>query len=98
MITSIEQHVEFIGDCIDYMRKTGQRQIEPTVEAEDAWVSHVNDVAAGTLFNSCNSWYLGANVPGKKRIFMPYVGFPPYVQKCNEVVASGYAGFSLSAA
>ena len=98
MITSIEQHVEFIGDCIDYMRKTGQRQIEPTVEAEDAWVSHVNDVAAGTLFNFCNSWYLGANVPGKKRIFMPYVGFPPYVQKCNEVVANGYAGFSLSAA
>ncbi len=98
MITSIEQHVEFIGDCIDHLRNVGLRQIEPTVEAEDAWVTHVNEVAASTLFNSCNSWYLGANVPGKTRIFMPYIGFPPYVQKCNEVVATGYAGFTLSAA
>ncbi len=98
MITSIEQHVEFIGDCIDHMRTAGLREIEPTVEAEEAWVSHVNDVAASTLFNSCNSWYLGANVPGKKRIFMPYIGFPPYVEKCNEVVANGYEGFTLSAA
>jgi cation diffusion facilitator CzcD-associated flavoprotein CzcO len=98
MITSIEQHVEFIGDCIDHMRKGCLREIEPTVEAEDAWVAHVNEVAASTLFNSCNSWYLGANVPGKTRIFMPYVGFPPYEQKCIEVVAKGYEGFTMRAA
>jgi len=98
MITSIEQHVEFIGDAIDHLRRQGMHAIEPTVEAEDAWVNHVNDVAGGTLFNSCNSWYLGANVPGKKRIFMPYVGFPPYAEKCREVVARGYDGFRFSAA
>ncbi|MSR13788.1 MAG: NAD(P)/FAD-dependent oxidoreductase [Gammaproteobacteria bacterium] len=98
MITSIEQHVEFISDCITYLRDRGLTAIEATVEAEDQWVTHVNEVAAGTLFNSCSSWYLGANVPGKPHIFMPYVGFPPYVQKCDEVVASGYAGFELRAA
>ena len=98
MITSIEQHVEFIGDCIDHLRKAGLRTIEATPEAEDAWVDHVNAVAAGTLFNSCNSWYLGANVPGKQRIFMPYIGFPPYVEKCNQVVANDYEGFLLGAA
>jgi cyclohexanone monooxygenase len=56
----------------------------------------VNSVAGETLFLGCNSWYLGANVPGKPRVFMPYVGVPPYVEKCNEVVAKGYEGFNLS--
>jgi cyclohexanone monooxygenase len=56
----------------------------------------VNEIAAGTLFPTANSWYLGANVPGKPRVFMPYIGFPPYVDKCNEVAASGYSGFALS--
>lgn len=97
MITSIEQHVEFITECLDYLRKNQLAHIEATVEAEDRWVEHVNEVAGSTLFNSCSSWYLGANVPGKPRIFMPYVGFPPYVAKCNEVVAKGYEGFALSA-
>ena len=97
MITSIEQHVEFITECMDYLRKNHLAQIEAKVEAEDRWVDHVNEVAGGTLFNSCSSWYLGANVPGKPRIFMPYVGFPPYVAKCNEVVAKGYEGFALTA-
>ena len=96
MITSIEQHVEFITECMDYLRKNRLAQIEAKVEAEDRWVEHVNEVAGGTLFNSCSSWYLGANVPGKPRIFMPYVGFPPYVAKCNEVVAKGYEGFALT--
>ncbi|MGH8598008.1 MAG: flavin-containing monooxygenase, partial [Gammaproteobacteria bacterium] len=98
MVTSIEQHVEFIGDCLDYMRRRNLREIEAKIDAEDNWVTHVNEVAAATLFNSCSSWYLGANVPGKPRIFMPYVGFPPYVEKCNAVVADGYAGFELRAA
>jgi cyclohexanone monooxygenase len=98
MITSIEQHVEFIGDTVDHLRARQLRLIESTEDAEEAWVSHVNDVAAGTLLNSCNSWYLGANIPGKRRVFMPYVGFPPYVEKCNQVVANDYEGFRLGAA
>ncbi len=98
MITSIEQHVEFIGDTVDHLRAKQLRLIEATEDAEEAWVSHVNDVAAGTLLNSCNSWYLGANIPGKRRVFMPYVGFPPYVEKCNQVVANDYEGFRLGAA
>jgi hypothetical protein len=61
-----------------------------------ASVDHVNDVAAATLFPSCNSWYLGANVPGKPRVFMPYLGFPAYVEKCDEVAARGYEGFTLT--
>jgi len=64
--------------------------------AEDAWVAHVNDVANLTLYPTCNSWYLGANVPGKPRVFMPYLGFPPYVQKCNEVASRGYEGFAVA--
>ena len=98
MVPSIEQHVEWIADCIQYLREHELARIEATVEAEDAWVEHVNEVAGGSLYPSCNSWYLGANVPGKPRVFMPYLGFPPYVQKCNEVAEKGYEGFALSAA
>ncbi len=64
-------------------------------EAEDAWVAHVNEVANLSLYPTCNSWYLGANVPGKPRVFMPYLGVPPYVAKCNEVAAKGYEGFAV---
>jgi cation diffusion facilitator CzcD-associated flavoprotein CzcO len=96
MLPTIEQHVEWIADCLHYLRARGLCRIEATRQAETAWVARVNEIAAGTLFPSCNSWYLGANVPGKPRVFMPYVGFPPYVQKCNEVAAGGYSGFSLS--
>ena len=95
MLPSIEQHVNWIADCITYIAEHGHKSIEVTTEAEDAWVDHVNEVADGTLFPSCNSWYLGSNVPGKPRVFMPYLGFPPYVQKCNEIAASGYKGFEL---
>ena len=93
MIVSIEQHVEWITDCIGYMRAHGRRVIEATEQAEDDWVAHVNAVADRTLFPGCNSWYLGANVPGKPRVFMPLIGFPDYVAKCNEVAARGYEGF-----
>ena len=58
-------------------------------------MAHVNEVAGMTLYTRCNSWYLGANVPGKPRVFMPYIGFPPYVEKCNAVAANGYEGFVL---
>jgi len=97
MLPSIEQHVEWIADCVAYLQSNDYASIEPSSEAEDAWVDHVNAVADTTLYPTCNSWYLGANVPGKPRVFMPYVGFPPYVEKCNEVVAKGYDGFKLSA-
>jgi cyclohexanone monooxygenase len=96
MLPTIEQHVEWIAECIGYLRAHGLARIEATPEAEAAWVARVNEIAAGTLFPTCNSWYLGANIPGKPRVFMPHVGFPPYVEKCNAVAASGYEGFALS--
>ena len=99
MLVAIEQHVNWIGDCIDYLRDRDLRSIEPTEEAELDWVAHVNQVAEGTMFTrpSCNSWYLGSNVPGKTRIFMPYVGgYAKYRERCERVVANGYEGFELS--
>jgi cyclohexanone monooxygenase len=95
MLPSIEQHVNWIAHCIAHLRERGGPWIEPSRDAEEAWVAHVNEVAWGTLYPSCNSWYLGANVPGKPRVFMPYVGFPPYVERCEEVAAKGYEGFDL---
>jgi cyclohexanone monooxygenase len=98
MIVSIEQHVDWINDCLRHMRADGTATIEPVVEAEEQWVQHVNEVAVGSMFTAptCNSWYLGANVPGKPRIFMPYVGgLGRYRRKCEEVAANGYAGFQL---
>ena len=62
-------------------------------DAETAWVTYVNDLADQTIYPTCNAWYLGANVPGKPRVFMPHVGFPPYVEKCEDVVARGFEGF-----
>jgi cyclohexanone monooxygenase len=98
MLPSIEQHVDWIADCLVYLRNHGLNQIEPTLEAEDAWIEHVNSVAGSNLRSSCSSWYVGANVPGKPRVFMPYIGgFPAYLEKCAEVVAEGYRGFLLSA-
>mgnify|MGYP001614473301 CR=1 FL=1 len=96
MVTSIEQHVEYVGGIIDHLRRHQLATIEAEPAAEDAWVRHVNDIASQTLLQSCNSWYLGANVPGKPRVFMPYIGFPAYVEKCNEVAAKGYEGFRLA--
>jgi len=97
MLPSIEQHVDWIADCLVFLRERGLAQIEPTPEAEDEWVAHVNEVAGTNLRSTCSSWYVGANVAGKPRVFMPYIGgFPAYVQKCCEVVAAGYRGFALS--
>ncbi len=98
MLPSIEQHVEWISACIGWMRERGMARIEAEENAENAWVEHVNQVAGATLFPTCNSWYLGANVPGKPRVFMPYIGVPPYVEKCNEVAARGYEGFAMASA
>ena len=97
MLPSIEQHVDWIADCLVFLRDRGLAQIEPTPEAENEWVAHVNEVAGTNLRSTCSSWYVGANVAGKPRVFMPYIGgFPAYVQKCCEVVAAGYRGFALS--
>ena len=95
MIVSIEQHVDWIADCVAYLGQHGYHRIEATEEAQTAWVDYVNLVADFTLFPTCNSWYLGANVPGKTRVFMPFLGFPPYAEKCTEVAANAYDGFEL---
>ena len=98
MLCSIEQHVNWIADCIANLRRDGVGTIEATSAAEDAWVEHVNAVADTTLYPTCNSWYLGKNIPGKPQVFMPLVGFPPYVEKCDAVAANGYEGFALAKA
>lgn len=96
MLPTIEQHVDWIADCLDYLEDQKISEIEASEEAEAAWVDHVNETAGGLLYPQCNSWYLGANIPGKPRVFMPYPGFPPYVEKCDEVARNGYEGFNLT--
>lgn len=94
MLVSIEQHVEWISDCITHMEAEHLGSVDADIDAEDAWVEHVNQVASFTLYPEGNSWYMGANVPGKPRVFMPYLGgVGPYRQLCDEVVADGYRGF-----
>ncbi len=96
VMVSIEHHVEWVAECIENLNHKGLATIEATPQAEAAWVAHVNAAAKLTLFLTCNSWYLGANIPGKPRVFMPLFGFPPYVRKCTEVVRNGYEGFALA--
>ncbi|AJA64622.1 MULTISPECIES: flavin-containing monooxygenase [Bradyrhizobium] len=99
MIVSIEQHVDWIADCLVHMRRQGVATMEASGEAEDKWVAHVNEVAYGTLYPQANSWYMGANIPGKPRIFMPYIGgVGVYRRICDEVAAKGYEGFLLGRA
>ncbi len=95
MVPSIEQHVNFIADCISHMRDQELTSIEAEATAEDAWVEHVGAIAASTLYPTCNSWYLGANIPGKPRVFLAHLGFPTYVERCREAVAKGYEGFKF---
>jgi cyclohexanone monooxygenase len=98
MIQAIEQHVDWMVDCVAHMRDVGARTIEPLLTHEDAWVEHVNEVAQVSLRSTCSSWYVGANIPGQPRVFMPYIGgFPVYVQKCNEVMTQGFEGFQMDA-
>lgn len=97
MILAIEQHVDFIAGCLDTMRSAGNNRIEAEETAEAQWIRHNNDVANATLYPKANSWYMGANIPGKPRIFMPYVGgVHNYCRRCNDVVANGYEGFVMS--
>lgn len=96
MLTSIEQHVEWITEHISYLRERGYDTSEATVDSETLWVDHVRDLAEQTLFPTANSWYLGANVPGKPRVFMPYVGgVGAYRAHCDGVAAREYEGFAL---
>jgi len=97
MPTAIEQHVDWIADCIAYMREHGLGRIEATASASDEWVEHVNAAANATLLPmASSSWYLGANVPGKPRVFMPYAGgMAKYAAICQQVAADGYPGFQL---
>ena len=97
MILSIEQHVNFISGCLEYMRSAAYSRIEADQDAEDRWVKYNDEVAHSTLYPRANSWYMGANIPGKPRIFMPYVGgVHTYNTLCNEIVAKGYEGFTFS--
>ena len=97
MIVGIEQHVEFIADLLSYMQEKEKLKVEANTHAEEHWVELVNSIADETLFpTGCNSWYTGANIPGKPRIFMPYLGYPSYVEKCNEIAANDYKGFDFS--
>jgi cyclohexanone monooxygenase len=99
MIVSIEQHVDWIADCIGYLRDRGLDTMEANKKAENDWVAHVNEVAHGTLYPQANSWYMGANIPGKPQIFMPYIGgVGVYRQICNDVAAKGYEGFTMTGA
>ena len=95
MITAGEHHVEWIAETIKYMREHNLTRIQAKHDAQERWVQHVNDVADHTLFPRGNSWYIGANIPGKPRVFMPYVGLN-YRQKVAESVEEGYKGFALS--
>ncbi len=96
MPVSIEQHVEFVAKIIGDLRERGADTIEPTREAEDAWVAHNQELAEATLFTQADTWYMGANIPGKPRVFMPNLDFVgPYRAKCDEVAANGYEGFTF---
>ena len=98
MPVSIEQHIDWIADLLQHMREHDIKSVEAEADAEKAWVVHVNEVAEPTMFMQANSWYLGANIPGKPRVFMPYVGgVGTYRKKCNEVADNGYEGFILGA-
>jgi len=93
MIKSIEQHVEIVSDCIVDLRDKGHTVIEADADAEEAWRAHVDEIAEQTLYKSCNSWYLGSNIPGKPRVFTTYIGWPQYATEIEQVVADNYPGF-----
>ena len=98
LVTSVEQSVDWIADCIGYLTRNGYDEIEARQQAEDAWFDHVNEVASRSLLPNSDSWYVGANVPGKPRFFMAYLGgVPAYLEAINVSAQKGYEGFSLAA-
>jgi cyclohexanone monooxygenase len=99
MMVSIEQHVDWTVDAITHLERNGLSLIEPTTAAEEEWVVHNNEVAHKTLYPRAASWYMGANIPGKPRIFLPYIGgVGTYRERCEEIAREGYTGFMLSKA
>ena len=98
-VAALEQHVEWIGDCIVHLRDNGFRTIEASASAQQEWIDHATSIVASTVLvhSSCNSWYNGGNVPGKKRMYMGYTGgIPEYRRRCDEIAAGGYTGFKLA--
>ena len=99
MMVSIEQHIDWITDCIIYLQAHNLNNIEPAVDAEDKWTAHVNEVAEGTLFLKADTWYIGSNISGKPRVCFPYLGgVGAYRKICDKVAAEAYDGFELSTA
>jgi cyclohexanone monooxygenase len=97
MIVSIEQHVEWVADCIAYLQERDLATIEASVEAEDAWIEHSNERAERTLLPQADSWYTGANIRGKPRVFMVYTGgVGAFRRRCTEIAEQGYTGFVVS--
>ena len=97
MVVSIEQHVDWITDCVLHLRAAGHTAIEATAAAQDGWVQHVAEVGAHTLFPTAESWYMGSNVPGKPRVFYAYIGgVGLYRKTCDQIAARGYEGFTLT--
>jgi cyclohexanone monooxygenase len=97
MLRSIEHHVEWITDCLVAMREKDKLRIEADGNAQDKWVAHVSETAEKTVFSKTASWYMGADIPGKPRVFMPYAGgMPIYVETCREIAERGYEGFKLA--
>jgi len=96
MVTSIEQHVDWIADCIAHVQAKQGAAIEAEEKAQEEWVGHVNDLASKTIFPTTNSWYIGANIPGKPRVFMPYLGgAAAYNAICERVAHNNYEGFRV---
>jgi cyclohexanone monooxygenase len=96
MLVSIEQHVDFIGELLGEMAERSAAVIEPTVEAQAAWLEHAAEIAAPTVYPTNKSWYTGANIPGKPRVFMAYIGgVPGYRRICEAIARDGYPGFAI---
>ena len=97
MILSIEWHVNWIAECLAHMMNGNHTRVMAKEDAQRRWVDHVREVANSTLYPLANSWYMGANIPGKPRVFMPYVaGVEAYTKECNRIVEEGYEGFEFS--
>jgi cation diffusion facilitator CzcD-associated flavoprotein CzcO len=98
-VAALEQHVEWIGDCIAYLRTNDYRTIDALPDAQREWIEHTTSLVAPTVLvhPTCNSWYNGGNVPGKKRMYMGYTaGIPEYRRRCDQIAAAGYTGFKLA--
>ena len=96
MVTGIEHQSDWIVDCMEWMRDHGHTRIEARSDAQSEWGNVVADAAEGSLRSKCDSWYTGSNIPGKHRVFMPYIGgFPAYCDTCSDVAGDDYRGFTI---